>query len=254
MATTSPGPGPPLATPGQILGTTAEYRPGPGTHLHASHIQASIAGIITTIAPAATAPHTKVTAQKPLLAISPNPPFPPLTSSDERQAGTPAPAHGPNETATKSQASNSAVPTRHVILPEVNSQVLARVTKINPRQATVSILVVGDQAVSDGIDTAGAAGSGGEDFQGVIRVQDVRATEKDKVKIFSSFRPGDIVRAVVISLGDQSNYYLSTASNALGVIMAKAEESGNAMYPISWREFRDPVTGVVEARKVAKPF
>jgi exosome complex RNA-binding protein Csl4 len=30
-------------------------------------------------------------------------------------------------------------------------------------------------------------------------VQDVRATEKDKVKIFESFRPGDIVRAVVVS-------------------------------------------------------
>ena len=37
------------------------------------------------------------------------------------------------------------------------------------------------------------------EWQGVIRVQDVRATEKDKVKIFESFRPGDIVRAVVVS-------------------------------------------------------
>ena len=32
------------------------------------------------------------------------------------------------------------------------------------------------------------------------RVQDVRATEKDKVKIFTSFRPGDIVRAQVVCL------------------------------------------------------
>lgn len=32
------------------------------------------------------------------------------------------------------------------------------------------------------------------------RQQDVRATEKDKVKIFSSFRPGDIVRAQVVSV------------------------------------------------------
>lgn len=30
------------------------------------------------------------------------------------------------------------------------------------------------------------------------RVQDVRATEKDRVKIYSSFRPGDIVRAEVV--------------------------------------------------------
>jgi exosome complex RNA-binding protein Csl4 len=37
------------------------------------------------------------------------------------------------------------------------------------------------------------------EWQGLIRVQDVRATEKDKVKIFESFRPGDIVRAMVVS-------------------------------------------------------
>ena len=30
------------------------------------------------------------------------------------------------------------------------------------------------------------------------RVQDVRATEKDRVKIYSSFRPGDIIRAEVV--------------------------------------------------------
>ncbi len=59
--------------------------------------------------------------------------------------------------------------------------------------------------------------------------------------------------AVQISLGDQANYYLSTAKNELGVIMAKSE-AGNTMVPVSWKEFRDPVTGVKEARKVAKPF
>ena len=56
-----------------------------------------------------------------------------------------------------------------------------------------------------------------------------------------------------ISLGDQSNYYLSTARNELGVVMATSE-AGNAMYPVSWKEFRDPVSGETELRKVAKPF
>ena len=35
--------------------------------------------------------------------------------------------------------------------------------------------------------------------------------------------------------------------------MAKSE-AGNTMVPISWREFKDPVTGLTESRKVAKPF
>ena len=54
-------------------------------------------------------------------------------------------------------------------------------------------------------------------------------------------------------MGDQSNYYLSTATNNLGVIMATSE-AGNAMYPVSWKEYRDPETGASESRKVAKPF
>lgn len=56
-----------------------------------------------------------------------------------------------------------------------------------------------------------------------------------------------------ISLGDQSSYYLSTASNNLGVIMATSE-AGNTMYPVSWKEYKDPETGLSEPRKVAKPF
>ncbi len=64
---------------------------------------------------------------------------------------------------------------------------------------------------------------------------------------------GAIADGLQISLGDQSNYYLSTARNELGVIMAKSEV-GNTMVPISWKEFRDPITGERESRKVAKPL
>ncbi|KID94141.1 exosomal core protein CSL4, partial [Metarhizium majus ARSEF 297] len=125
------------------------------------------------------------------------------------------------------------------ILPDVNNVVLARVVRLMPKQAIVVIQQVGDTVLQT-------------EWQGVIRVQDVRATEKDKVKMYESFKPGDIVKAQVISLGDQANYYLSTASNELGVIMA-ASEAGNDMVPVSWREYQDPETGLTESRKVAKP-
>jgi exosome complex component CSL4 len=55
-------------------------------------------------------------------------------------------------------------------------------------QAVISISVV------DGVPLPP-----GEDFQGVIRVQDVRATEKDKVKIADCFRGGDVVKGQVVS-------------------------------------------------------
>ncbi|KFG85416.1 exosomal core protein CSL4 [Metarhizium anisopliae] len=128
---------------------------------------------------------------------------------------------------------------RREILPDVNNVVLARVVRLMPKQAIVVIQQVGDTVLQT-------------EWQGVIRVQDVRATEKDKVKMYESFKPGDIVKAQVISLGDQANYYLSTASNELGVIMA-ASEAGNDMVPVSWREYQDPETGLTEPRKVAKP-
>ncbi|KOS19401.1 Exosome complex component CSL4 [Escovopsis weberi] len=128
---------------------------------------------------------------------------------------------------------------RREVLPDVNNVVLARVVRLMPKQAIVVIQQVGDTVLQT-------------EWQGVIRVQDVRATEKDKVKMHESFRPGDIVRAQVISLGDQANYYLSTASNELGVIMATSD-AGNDMMPISWKEFKDPETNLSELRKVAKP-
>jgi hypothetical protein len=42
------------------------------------------------------------------------------------------------------------------------------------------------------------------------------------VKLYDCFRPGDIVRAKVTSLGDARTYYLSTAENELGVVYAKS--------------------------------
>ncbi|XP_036017545.1 exosome complex component CSL4 isoform X3 [Mus musculus] len=81
---------------------------------------------------------------------------------------------------------------------------------------------------------------------------DVGAVVTCKVEIYKSFRPGDIVLAKVISLGDaQSNYLLTTAENELGVVVAHSE-SGVQMVPISWCEMQCPKTHTKEFRKVAR--
>lgn len=46
--------------------------------------------------------------------------------------------------------------------------------------------------------------------------------------------------------------YISTQGNENGVFVARSE-AGNEMVPVSWREFRDVVTGGREGRKVARP-
>ena len=107
---------------------------------------------------------------------------------------------------------------------------MGSVTRLSPQQAVVSITVV------DGVPLPP-----GEDFTGVIRVQDIRATEKDKVRMGDCFRGGDVVKGLVvrtnthgifcvaypkwlqISLGDARSYYITTARNDLGVIFATSE-------------------------------
>lgn len=64
--------------------------------------------------------------------------------------------------------------------------------------------------------------------------KDIRATEVDKAEVAASLRPGDIIRARVISLGDSTQYFLSTAENELGVRWAKSS-AGAIMVPISWQ-------------------
>jgi exosome complex component CSL4 len=154
-----------IAVPGQLLGPTSEFLPGPGTHIRNSKLYASILGPITT-----SVPPKPPGPQKRLTKITPAAPTPLKTISIERDIA----------------ATSGGAKARAEVLPEVNSTVLCRVTRITPKQASVAILVVGE-TVLDG------------EWQGIIRVQDVRATEKDRVKIFESFRPGDIVRAVVVS-------------------------------------------------------
>ena len=73
--------------------------------------------------------------------------------------------------------------------PAPNSVVLGLVTRLSPLQATLSITVV------DGVPLPAS-----EDFTGVIRSQDVRATEKDKVKIGDCFRGGDVVKGLIVCI------------------------------------------------------
>ncbi|EGW34985.1 uncharacterized protein SPAPADRAFT_48042 [Spathaspora passalidarum NRRL Y-27907] len=180
-------------------------------------------------------------------------------------------------------------------LPKENDVVLIRITRISPKQVFGEIIsverangsggnILADSGVGANGSTAHASmppGSAttitqhafnqstiasssttaiqvpdiGENFRGVIRSQDIRSTERDKVKVIESYRPGDIVRAVIISLGDGSNYYLSTARNDLGVVFAKSENgAGELMYPIDWEHMIDIKTGEIEMRKNANPF
>ncbi|XP_066322912.1 uncharacterized protein [Miscanthus floridulus] len=126
----------------------------------------------------------------------------------------------------------------HGAVPQPGSVIIARVTKVMARMASADIMCVDSKAIK-------------EKFTGMIRQQDVRATEIDKVDMYQSYRPGDIVKAMVLSLGDARAYYLSTAKNELGVVSAQSI-AGGTLVPISWTEMQCDLTGQIEQRKVAK--
>ena len=233
----------------QPLGSLATYTPGPGTHVQQSSIHASIAGPVI-VDPAQAKSQTKSTLRVSRVI--------PAASSQ---------LAAPSTTTTERQKP------KYNTLPAVDSIVLARVTRVQKRQVTVSILVVLDDTSASGPNPSHPASDNDNvasiltsaanpenhsstdelRFQALIRKEDVRAVEKDRVVMDEMFRVGDIVRGCVISLGDQSFYYLTTARNDLGVVMARSE-AGNMMFPVSWKEMRDPVTGIAEQRKVARPY
>lgn len=172
-----------LAIPGQLLGPASKYKPGPGVHLYESNLYSSLLGAIEISQPTSQSSQsssnqgpskriTRITQNLPSRAAGASSELP--TISVSRGAGGSV-AGGPKKQQQRE------------VLPQVGNTVLCRVTRITPRQAVVAILVCGETVL-------------GAEWQGVIRVQDVRATEKDRVKVYESFRPGDIVRASVVSV------------------------------------------------------
>lgn len=165
---------PRLAHPGLLLGSSSHYSPGPGTHIYKSSIYASIAGQ-PTIGPASSAHNPSsgsktTTAAVPISTISilPIPPAPSILSP-----------HVSNKN----------------VLPAVGSVVLFRVTRLMAKQVNVAILVVGEKELA--VEGSGVCA---DQWAGVVRKEDIRALERDKVKVQEAFRVGDLGRGEVVSV------------------------------------------------------
>lgn len=117
--------------------------------------------------------------------------------------------------------SSSYIQSKDVVI-DIGDIVLVRVLKLNINQVIVEILSVSDRILRI-------------KSRGVIRREDIRLNDIDSLVIHECFRPGDIVRAIVISLGDARQYFLSTAEAEFGVKWAKSEKSGQFLVPINWK-------------------
>lgn len=127
---------------------------------------------------------------------------------------------------------------QHTLVPSQGDIVTAQIQIITQQYCKCQIKCIGDKVL-------------GRPYRGIIRKEDVRATEKDRVEIYKSFRPGDVVVARVLPITEAHTYQLSTAENELGVVTAHSEH-GHVMVPISWTEMQCTKTFVKECRKVAR--
>ena len=202
-----------FVAPGQVLGSLSSHQAGVGTHILDNNILASIVGTIVKTAATSKSSRPSISVRR--------------TTETENVAILPSSE-----------------------LPAVGSSVLCRVIRVQKRQLIASILVT--NPTNTALIPYTTALDDESQFQAVLRTEDVRAYEKDKINMNEVYRVGDIIRAVVISLGDERSYYISTAGNEYGVVVATSE-AGNAMIPASWKEMKDAVTGKGESRKVAKP-
>ncbi|KAK2953540.1 putative Exosome complex component CSL4 [Blattamonas nauphoetae] len=124
-------------------------------------------------------------------------------------------------------------------IPQIGSIVYCRAEKLFPGFARTVILTTDETFLP-------------QPFPGMIRKQDIRPLNTDELEIQDCFRPGDIIRSRVISLGDSHSFYLSTAGVDLGVVYATSLD-GAPLEAIAWNEMRCSATGKLEKRKVAKP-
>lgn len=201
--------------PGTRLGSSDEYEAGKGTYVRNEHIYASLTGTAFV--------QKDDTSNKPSILVQ-----------DSKQ--------------------NS------VILPQIGSTVLARIVKLTLTFAKAEII-----CLQQGQEETESFQLLHTPYPAMLRTQDIRQTDVDKIKMMECFRPGDLIRAQVLSLGyvknniqlthfhsDAKSYYLSTAKNELGVVFARCASSGYTMVPLSWNEMQCSITGIKEARKVAK--
>eukprot|EP00099_Drosophila_melanogaster_P018417 NP_609492.1 Csl4 [Drosophila melanogaster] len=129
----------------------------------------------------------------------------------------------------------------HLTIPATGDVVTARVLVTTPKFAKCAIFCVRNVLLESS-------------YRGLLRKEDVRETEKDRVDIYKSFRPGDVILARVINQLEQS-FLLTTAENELGVVIAYASDYRKTrvpMVPVGWSEMQCPQTTIKEPRKVAK--
>uniref|UniRef100_A0A914XQL4 Exosome complex component N-terminal domain-containing protein n=1 Tax=Panagrolaimus superbus TaxID=310955 RepID=A0A914XQL4_9BILA len=141
-----------------------------------------------------------------------------------------------NEKTVEVQQSEEGV---KYIMPVIGTVVTARIVSITTKLAKCSIFCVQDCILP-------------VEFSSTLRKEDMLESEYNKRGLWEYVKPGDIILARVLGMGDvQTSYLLSIAENELGVTTA-CGENGETMIPKDLHTVFSAKSGYEESRKVAQ--
>jgi exosome complex component CSL4 len=126
---------------------------------------------------------------------------------------------------------------RGVRVPKVGSIVIGQVSNLQNKTATIRIFKIGKEHLS-GV------------FSGLLYISDISTSYVDS--IHDACKPGDIVRAKVISEKNRI-YHLSTTDKNLGVLYAFCSRCGHILQQKRYRMFC-PNCGKIEKRRIAVDY
>jgi exosome complex RNA-binding protein Csl4 len=123
---------------------------------------------------------------------------------------------------------------RQARVPKEGEVILGRVISVAVDAAIVEIATVEDSVLQS-------------TFLGQVRRDTALPPEIESVDLHACFRPGDIVRAAVLSLGSAQYYVLTTSEKQFGVVLPRKELG----LVVSDNQIRNPGTNRTEERKLA---
>lgn len=88
-------------------------------------------------------------------------------------------------------------PTTPSLLPKTGDIVTAKVTIVNPRQVQCTIFCVGPSILA-------------RPYRGILKKEEIRATDKDRIDPYKCYRPGDVILARVVSFTIYEKFFKFT--------------------------------------------
>lgn len=123
-------------------------------------------------------------------------------------------------------------------MPQIGQVVYCQVRQVLKHQATLSILALEENNTLT------------SSFAGVLKPRDISEIDPDSVVMSNCMNVNDIVRAVIISLGDARSFYLSICKEEYGVMYAYGP-AGTLMDRVDFNTFHCNLTNTTEKRKGA---